>query len=158
MPSLLFVCTANQCRSPLAADMFNSCVQNSELKDWHADSAGTWAKTGQAVERPSLQLANVLGVDLLQYRTISIEDVDLDNYDLVVVMEKGHLESLMAEYPAQKEKIHLATVLAGMASSDIPDPLMLDRVSAVSILLDLQECVRLIQNRILLGEIQPCVR
>jgi len=128
------------------------------MKDWHADSAGTWAKTGQVVEGLSLQFADAVGVDLRQFHTKSIEDVDLDDFEMVVVMEKGHLESLLVEYPAYKEKIYLATELAEMAGSDIPDPLLYDRDSAVSILHDLQECVRLICNRILIGEIQPRVR
>jgi protein-tyrosine phosphatase len=151
------VCTANQCRSPVAAAIFNSCVQESELNGWHAESAGTWATTDQAVEGRPLQLARTIGIDLSHHRTLSIDTINFTDYDYIVVMEKGHLESLMIEHPVEKRKINLATDLAEMAGSDIPDPLLFDNDSAVSILLDLQECIRRIHKRILLGEIQPCI-
>ncbi|MGB9521787.1 MAG: low molecular weight phosphatase family protein, partial [Anaerolineales bacterium] len=45
MPSVLFVCTANQCRSPLAQGLFQLAL-NGQLSGWRIDSAGTWAVNG----------------------------------------------------------------------------------------------------------------
>lgn len=50
MPSVLFACTANRFRSPIAAARFSHCLQNEvDVQDWRVGSAGTWAEPGLPV-------------------------------------------------------------------------------------------------------------
>ena len=47
MPSVLFVCTGNIHRSPMAEAMFKAKVVSSEEEPWQVESAGTWAPAGE---------------------------------------------------------------------------------------------------------------
>ena len=47
MPTVLFVCSANMCRSPMAEALFICFVRQDESRfDWDAESAGVWAIDG----------------------------------------------------------------------------------------------------------------
>ena len=143
MQAFLFVCLANQCRSPIAAATFRSAwVGLPGAKPCRVASAGTWTDSGLAVGVTSLDLAQAVGVDLRRFRTTSIEDVRLGEYDWIIVMEAGQQEALSIEHPELRERIQLLTALAGMFPSDIPDPLKFDRETALGILRDMQQCAR----------------
>ena len=144
IPAILFVCTANQVRSPIAAAIFNQ-IQPVRFK---AESAGTWTKSGLELAPFALRLAERIGVDLAGFRTTSIEDVDLSSYRQILVMECGHQEALTLEFPHLKDRICLLTAFAGLHPSDIPDPVKYDLPTAVGILTDMQDCVQRAAERL----------
>ena len=50
MPKVLFVCTANRFRSPLAAAIFKRfLLESQETGRWRVSSAGTWTRSGLPV-------------------------------------------------------------------------------------------------------------
>ena len=66
MPSVLFVCTANINRSPLAAALFQKLLADSGRADgWRVESAGTWAEVGRSASSASLRAAQAFGINLL---------------------------------------------------------------------------------------------
>lgn len=149
MPSILFVCLANQIRSPIAAATFHAAwLAHPGLPPCRVASAGTWTRSGLPLSQPALSLARAVGLDLHRFRTTSIVDVHLPAYDWIVVMEKGQLEALTIEHPHLRPRIHLLTALAGAYPSDIPDPTQVDPGTALSVLLDLQACVRQLAARL----------
>ena len=143
MPAILFVCTANQIRSPIAAHTFNELAQEREPGEqhWRVDSAGTWTKTGLPPIPYATKLAEGLGIDLSSHLSTSIEDVDLEKYTWVLVMERGHLEALTNEYAVHKDKIQLLSSFAGAISLDIPDPVSADLKTALGWLEEMQAMV-----------------
>ena len=143
MSAILFVCTANQIRSPIAAKTFNDLVQRDGpgKQLWRADSAGTWTKTGLPEIPHAIKLAERLGVDISSHLTTSIEDVDFEKYTWVLVMERGHLEALTNEYAVHKDKIQLLSSFAGAISLDIPDPVSADLKTALGWLEEMQAMV-----------------
>ncbi|MFN8488760.1 MAG: hypothetical protein U0350_14255 [Caldilineaceae bacterium] len=124
MPGILFVCTGNQCRSPVAEVLFKRQIEHSAaLRDWRIESAGTWAYTGNAAHPQMRQAAQEVGLDLRQHRARRIEDVPaLAAFDLILVMERSHKEALQAEFPALRQRIYLLSELAG-PPYDISDPI-----------------------------------
>jgi protein-tyrosine phosphatase len=63
MPSVLFVCRANQFRSPLAAACLQRAIkQVGTGTDWVVESAGTWTKPGLPVPQVVLQVTHRLGL------------------------------------------------------------------------------------------------
>jgi protein-tyrosine-phosphatase len=56
-PSVLFVCTANMIRSPIAAALFRSRLANKrpDWQEWRIDSAGTWALDGEMASKNALE-------------------------------------------------------------------------------------------------------
>lgn len=123
MPAILFVCTANQCRSPVAAALLKRQVARlSDAASWQVESAGTWAVPDRPARRQMQNVARQYGLDLSQHRSRPIETLpQLAAFDLILTMERGQKEALQAEHPALSGRIHLLSALAG-APYDIPDP------------------------------------
>lgn len=123
MPSVLFVCTANRFRSPLAAAWFQRRLdQDVGTQGWSVGSAGTWAESGQPPV-PSAKWANdIFGLDLRAHKSQRISGELLARYDLILVMENSHRESLLAEFPETKGCLFLLAQVAEGVSYDVPDP------------------------------------
>ena len=120
MKSVLFVCTANLCRSPLAQGLFHYHLGKS-LDGWKIDSAGIWAEEGNPPSSKTLQILREKGIALSDQRSKRIERSILEQFALVLTMEKGQKEALQIEFPEHREKIFLLSEMVGR-SYDIADP------------------------------------
>lgn len=117
MPHVLFVCTANICRSPVA-----QAILRERLKEgWTVTSAGTWATEGRgAAENSRLVLAE-RGIDLDDHRSQMIDEEMVASADLVLCMETGHAEALRTEFSHYADKIFMLSEMVGKQFS-IADP------------------------------------
>ncbi len=144
MASVLFVCTGNLCRSPIAEQLFNMMlVKSGRSSDWTVSSAGTWTREGMPVLPFSQKLAKKFGIDLSSFRTKSVTSILFHNFDLVIVMEKNHKEALSTEFPGMEDRIMLLTKLSGQIPYDIKDPILQDENTAIDIIQDMKECLEL---------------
>ncbi len=123
MNNILFVCTGNQYRSPIAAEAFRrQLLRDGRAAQWDVQSAGTWTTTGRNAPRDALELARSFDVNIDGHVTRMVDAKMLADSDIILVMEQGHRESLQVEFPFARKKIHLISkVLDGM-DYDIPDP------------------------------------
>jgi protein-tyrosine phosphatase len=123
MPSILFVCTANRFRSPLAAAFLRKELNQKGLSEYcHVASAGTWARSGQPVMPGLVETARKFGVDLSEHRSRRVSGSLLSKYDLIVVMQASHREALVAEDPSLQNKVFLLSEIVEYRHYDIPDP------------------------------------
>lgn len=122
MPAVLFVCTANQCRSPMAGALLRSRLeQQGDAGSWQIESAGVWATEGiPALENARIALRE-RGLSLDPHRSRNVDQVPLYSFDLILTMEQGQKEALRAAFPEIAARIYLLSELAGPAYS-IPDP------------------------------------
>lgn len=110
-------------RSPIAAEVFRGLLLLDEKrKHWQVGSAGTWTTEGRPAPGATLEFAKTLGADLTSHQTRMVDQTLMKEYDLVVVMEEGHKESLQVEFPFAYDNIHLLGDIAQGAEYDIPDP------------------------------------
>lgn len=108
MPSVLFVCTANRFRSPLASAFFKKMLEDSTASGtWAVDSAGTWTVPGLPVLPGVSLIASKYGVDLVQHRSKPVSAAILSSKDLILVMEAGHKEALQIEFAPDRDRIYL---------------------------------------------------
>lgn len=122
MKRVLFVCTGNICRSPMAALLFeHEAHQHGESDFWIVESAGTWALEGQPTTNYALEMMARRGLELGGHRAHMITRSDMHHADVIVVMTENHRQALAAEFPRQREKIHLLTEVEG-GRHDIADP------------------------------------
>lgn len=131
MPSILFVCTANRFRSPLAAALFRRAL--SETSDpeltrilrgaprWRVESAGTWTEPGQPILPEVHGAAQRLGLDLSDHRSRCVSGELLSQYDLILVMQASQREALVSEFPQLEERIYLFSHVVELGRYDIPD-------------------------------------
>lgn len=123
MYSLLFVCTANRYRSPIAAAIFQNKLQViGVLDNWRVDSAGTWTEPGLKVVPRAQEAALSLGLNLDQHQTTLVSEDLLSAYDLIIVMEKGHKEALISDFPDMQERLYLLSEIVEDLAYSIPDP------------------------------------
>jgi protein-tyrosine phosphatase len=120
MPSVLFVCTANICRSPLAMGLFRAKL-GADASGWKIASAGTWAEAGQAASTKTVQVLEERGIKLLGHASQIVSHRLLSEYNLILTMESGHKEALQAEFPDQAGKIYMLSEMVGRRY-DIADP------------------------------------
>lgn len=125
MISILFVCTANRYRSPLAAACFKAeLTKRGQEKNWKVHSAGTWALDGYPPMPAAILEARQLGLNIQEHQSRVITADVLQESDLVVVMERGHKESLQVEFKAYRHKVVLLSEVAEGNSYDIGDPVI----------------------------------
>lgn len=122
MPSVLFVCTANRYRSPLAAAFFRKTLLEKADRSWIVDSAGTWAQAGLPPLPEAVQLAGKYGADIEKHRSKRLDEELLVRFDLILGMEMGHKEALQVEFPGLRGRIYSFSEAVDNRYYDIPDP------------------------------------
>ncbi|GIV76574.1 MAG: protein-tyrosine-phosphatase [Litorilinea sp.] len=120
--SVLFVCTANRCRSPMAEALLRLQVAAAgETGDWLIASAGTWAVDGQPAMPNTVAVMREWGVDLSHHRSRSLTPSLLQAFRLILAMTAGHQEALLTEFPECAPRLMLMSELIGRRF-DILDP------------------------------------
>lgn len=123
MPSILIICTANQCRSPLAEVLLQrQLTERDRDTHWTVESAGTWATAARPAHPQMRKIAEEAGLDLSQHRARNVENLALDTYNLILTMEQSHKEALQVEFPAVRKRIYQLAEMVGL-SYDIADPI-----------------------------------
>ncbi len=123
MYSILFLCTANCFRSPIAEAIFCELLKKQNIeRDWTVESAGTWAQPGSPVIPSEEWIRDNLGLEVSGHRSKIVDLKMISQFDLVVVMESNQKEALSAEYPCESHKMYMLTELTDGPIYDIPDP------------------------------------
>ena len=116
---VLFVCSGNICRSPMAAEYFRQRAANSGLSHVVVDSAGTLGIEGAPASEEAIRAMAEIGVDLSGHRSKGLSDALLRTTDLVVVMTRDHLEYLAKHHPDGEDRRML---LRAFEQGPHPDP------------------------------------
>jgi protein-tyrosine-phosphatase len=89
---LLFVCTGNTCRSPMAEAIARRLAVELRFEDLAVGSAGTSAWEGAAASDGALLVAMEHGLDLGGHRARSLSRDLVEEADLILVMSPHHLD------------------------------------------------------------------
>ena len=124
MPSIIFLCTANMCRSPMAEVLLQKKLQQREdIVDWRVESAGTWTVIGRPVAPKTQEvMQRLFGLDLSAHRSRLVSRSLLRPFDLILVMEAGHKEAIGIEFPELVSRVHLIYEMVGQVRNVI-DPI-----------------------------------
>jgi protein-tyrosine phosphatase len=126
MPSVLFVCMGNICRSPMAEGIFRREIARAGLQDRVAiDSAGTHSyHIGEPPDMRAQGAISRRGVDISALRGRQVADADFDRFDYILAMDEGNLGILRRLAPEHaQEKINLLLSFSGKyPNQEVPDP------------------------------------
>lgn len=114
MKRVLFVCTGNTCRSPMAQCLFSQMAKQQGVEAY-ADSAGLYAREGEPASDGAYAAMETLGCSLQWHRAKPVTEELLAGADVVLCMTQAHAEQLQMRFPDAKANVRAF-------NPPIPDP------------------------------------
>src|SRR5665213_3940854 len=105
MKTVLFVCTGNICRSPMAEGLFRHATRG--RTDSRVLSAGVGALEGQAPSSHAVRALNELGIDISPQRSRMLTSELVEEADYIFGMTHSHVDQVNLLFPQAAEKTFL---------------------------------------------------
>ncbi len=115
--NILFVCTANTCRSPMAAAIMEKIAVENDI-DVLIESAGIFAQIGERASDEAIAALDEMGIDLTYHRSKPVSEDLIQKSDLILTMTEGHKKILEGLSP---KKVYSVMEYIG-SDGDIADP------------------------------------
>ena len=100
---ILFVCTGNTCRSPMAQAIAEDYIKKHNIKNIEISSCGIYPETGANASKNAVEVMKELGIDISKHKARQFDANDITDSDIIVVMSPRHMELLsVAGVPEDK--------------------------------------------------------
>jgi len=123
---VLFVCSGNICRSPMAAKLVEHALhaEGEPLNRLKVASCGTSAMSGMPASRNAVFALSKVGIPLDGHSSQPVSQSLLDQSALVVCMTSAHRDAILSMYEVDPSKLVLMREWVGDSPADkeIPDP------------------------------------
>lgn len=123
--TVLVLCTANICRSPMAAGLLQHALaaQPEPLRSLKVVSAGVAARNGDMVTENSVIALRKVGIDISRHRSQTLTQELLDSAVVTLCMTESHRAMVMLYGdPAPKNVILMRELVGKAGDKEIPDP------------------------------------
>lgn len=120
-PSVLFVCTGNTCRSPMATALCHAALDRSYRLDstpCYVHSAGTNALSNAPAHPLAITAMREVGIDISNHRATLVTPDLIDSADWVYTMTRAHRDSILEFMPEAAARVRTISP----AGEDISDP------------------------------------
>ena len=124
MKEIVFVCTGNTCRSPMAEGLLREALPAQWDAEVTVSSAGTHAWNGQPAASLSVKVLKEKGVDILGHLARIVTPDLINRASLIVALTSDHLEMMKATVPGAGEwMIVLGELDPERKKADVEDPI-----------------------------------
>jgi RpiB/LacA/LacB family sugar-phosphate isomerase len=123
MKTILFVCTGNVCRSPMAEGIFRGMAESGS---YLILSAGLGAMDGQPPSAHAIRAVKEIGIDISSQRSRLLTPDLVEEADYIFGMTHSHVDTIMLLYPQVAEKTFLVREFDDTLDyyeKDISDPI-----------------------------------
>jgi protein-tyrosine phosphatase len=121
---VLFVCTANICRSPMAAALFAKAAHDYGADGAVAASAG-FLEGGRPAHDSVMEILGQKGIDLSRKRSRKLSADLVDGADLILTMTSEHARGVVSRFPSSIDKVytlrHFAVVVSPRDLDQTPE-------------------------------------
>jgi len=111
---IMFVCSGNTCRSPMAAGALQVLLEKKRLGKFDVISSGTGAASDFPATEFAVEASKIWNCDLSEHRSQPVTEELIERADLILAMTPQHIRELMRIKPTAKEKYFLL--------KNFPDP------------------------------------
>ena len=120
--AVLFVCTGNTCRSPMAEQIFNEQARGLSA---HAISAGLNAKPGSPINPQAADSLTSLGYTPTEHRSTLVSTEAVEEADVILTFTQDQKDEVAKRFTAAVEKLFTISEYANSTSGkheDVSDP------------------------------------
>lgn len=119
--NILFVCTGNLCRSPMAEYLLRSRLN--ENQHWIISSAGLSAANGLPASQTAIEVMAKTGIDLKPHRSQALTKDMVAEAAIILVMTNAHVMELKKRFPSARDRVHLLASFGKNTQKEICDPI-----------------------------------
>jgi len=125
---ILFVCTGNICRSPMAEGILKDMVPTDLKNRFEIKSAGINTTSGMRVSASAAKVSEKNGININSHLSSQIDEKMISGSNLIFVMAQEHLEFFRNEYTTYLDKVYLLKKFENpdTENSSIIDPIGMD--------------------------------
>lgn len=115
MDKIVFICTGNTCRSPMAEGLFKA-MDGEQKTGLKAISAGVFTNDGMHASENAVIAAKELGADISNHKSQMLNQDIVNNAKYLVCMTGAHYDQILLKFPSVSDKIFT------LLPTDIDDP------------------------------------
>ncbi len=119
--SVMFICTGNTCRSPMAEAYFRYLCEDNFFNQIAVRSAGINAIAGCDASKMAIKVMEYRGLSLNNCKSTLINDIAVRQTSIIIGMTNEHTRDIMRLFPHSKHKTRTLLSFSG-SNADIRDP------------------------------------
>lgn len=125
MKNILFICTGNTCRSPMAQYLFEAALKEKKTmipNSVKLKSAGLFTQDGLPASPEAVAVMLEEGLDINSHRSSKVDGGMVEDADLILTMTSSQKIELSKRFPYKQNQMFTLGEMAGFESFELSDP------------------------------------